>query len=322
MPSSSSSFSSHSGSLLSPSTALDALKSLYTRAPTSAHLLLTFLASYTFTLARADYAKFIAIGNGGLLPYNALGWIMSLLMRPIVLSPARMINPNALPAPEPADTFLPADLPTRAAPRPTCYGIAPQRQLDGISPHKAAYTTALNDLLAELVSAEPDKMYLAPSSLEGGSIPALFCSACSSTSAGVAAGGKGEGEGDGEARSPTAKLYLSGMPKGEFAHIHRHDGSVHVVLSPADARAALDKGWGQLHSLSGLAYRGFWLPSLLRTWRPPPTASHNTPPRRALGPPPTYTFLYAPRSDAELETVKTLIRAAARFSAGVGGGAA
>lgn len=77
-------------------------------------------------------------------------------------------------------------------------------------------------------------------------------------------------------------LWLTGTDH-EIGHLHPSDGSLHVVLAPADAQTAIDLGWGQLHPLAGV-------------------------PR--LGLPAGYTLLYPPRSIADLAAIRTLLDAA------------
>lgn len=74
---------------------------------------------------------------------------------------------------------------------------------------------------------------------------------------------------------------------GEIAHIHPSDGSMHMVLSPSDAKQVLTHQWGELHSLAGFMNR---LPS-------------------------TYTFIYAPRTDEDFSTVKRILDASIAFMA-------
>jgi hypothetical protein len=37
--------------------------------------------------------------------------------------------------------------------------------------------------------------------------------------------------------------------KGEVDHIHPGDGSMHLITSPSDTATAIERGWGELHSL-------------------------------------------------------------------------
>ena len=72
---------------------------------------------------------------------------------------------------------------------------------------------------------------------------------------------------------------------GEIAHIHPSDGSMHMILSACDAKTVLDSHWGELHSLAGLFNR---LPT-------------------------SYTFVYAPRNEADLEAIQRILSASVTF---------
>lgn len=72
---------------------------------------------------------------------------------------------------------------------------------------------------------------------------------------------------------------------GEIAHIHPSDGSMHMILSASDAKTVLESQWGELHALAGLFNR---LPT-------------------------TYTFVYAPRHDADLEAIRRILSASVTF---------
>jgi hypothetical protein len=77
-----------------------------------------------------------------------------------------------------------------------------------------------------------------------------------------------------------------GPPEGfmvgtEFAHLHGpDDGSLHMALPPEVARAAIDRGWAELHPLA-----------------------------RAGRLPETLVMVYGPRDADELETVWSLVTA-------------
>jgi len=83
--------------------------------------------------------------------------------------------------------------------------------------------------------------------------------------------------------APELPVHADGQVSGgEVGHIHA-DGSLHVVLAPADAAVAIDRGWGQLHPAVG----------------------------RAAGLPATYVLVYAPRNADEVKVVERLLDAAA-----------
>jgi hypothetical protein len=72
----------------------------------------------------------------------------------------------------------------------------------------------------------------------------------------------------------------------EIGHMHGSDGSLHLNLAPKDAKLVLERGWGQRHPLAGtVLYLGD-------------------------------VMVYAPKSEDELEVVKKITRAAAKFMLG------
>jgi hypothetical protein len=78
--------------------------------------------------------------------------------------------------------------------------------------------------------------------------------------------------------------------RNEIAHLHTSDGSMHVSISPLDAKLVIERGWGQRFGLSG---------SIL---------------------PFTYTMIYAPRAgpeeDEDVKVVGAIIRAGVKFMLG------
>ncbi|KYG41950.1 hypothetical protein M433DRAFT_74820, partial [Acidomyces richmondensis BFW] len=78
--------------------------------------------------------------------------------------------------------------------------------------------------------------------------------------------------------------YLAETARREIAHIHASDLSAHVVLSLADAREVVAKGWGERHRASGTRL----LP---------------------LG----YTMVYVPRTVEEVEVCVEIIRAGVEY---------
>jgi hypothetical protein len=76
------------------------------------------------------------------------------------------------------------------------------------------------------------------------------------------------------------------MVDREFAHLHPSpDHSLHAMLPPDVAQAAIDAGWAELHPVA-----------------------------RAGLLPPTAVMLYAPRDEAELAVVERLVGASHRFA--------
>lgn len=84
---------------------------------------------------------------------------------------------------------------------------------------------------------------------------------------------------------------------GEICHVHPSDGSMHMTLHPADARAVLEAGWGERHPIS----RGGWFERFV---------------------PGGFVMVYAPRNEDEVETALEIVRAAAWFVGGGGEGLA
>lgn len=81
---------------------------------------------------------------------------------------------------------------------------------------------------------------------------------------------------------------------GEVAHIHETgDHSLHVVLSPADAKKVIEAGWGQRHAFAG------WKPLGGRL-------------EKIVDIPATYLLIYTPRTSDEIEIVLEIVKAAMR----------
>jgi Luciferase len=77
------------------------------------------------------------------------------------------------------------------------------------------------------------------------------------------------------------------LGKREIGHFHPWDGSLHIVLDPGLAEAAVTAGWAEVHpvALAGLAARN-------------------------------RVMLYGPRNEAEVDIIFSLIAAAVRRAAG------
>ncbi|MEP7322535.1 MAG: fumarylacetoacetate hydrolase family protein [Saprospiraceae bacterium] len=73
---------------------------------------------------------------------------------------------------------------------------------------------------------------------------------------------------------------------GEIAHIHPHDGSMHMTyLSASDAKKIIEAGWGELHGLAGSDRLSA-----------------------------TYVMIYSPRDEKELNITKQILEAAIKFA--------
>ena len=75
----------------------------------------------------------------------------------------------------------------------------------------------------------------------------------------------------------------------EFAHIHPHpdNGSMHVKLAAADAKAVVEAGWGEDHYL---VTQGYYPPGLI--------------------------MVFSPRDDDELVTMKQIVAQSYAFATG------
>ncbi|KAL2410508.1 hypothetical protein ABEF95_012005 [Exophiala dermatitidis] len=85
--------------------------------------------------------------------------------------------------------------------------------------------------------------------------------------------------------------------KGELGHIHG-EASVHLYFSPADAKVIVEKGWAERHRCARTQPWYFG-------WK-----------KYMFGIGDTFLFVYVPRNDEELDVLKTLLWASARFMTG------
>jgi hypothetical protein len=123
-------------------------------------------------------------------------------------------------------------------------------------------------LIPTLGSSHPDLFEIRASQTEGGTISALYARA------------------DNPKLNPIAKKPFFTLDK-EIAHVHPQDNSLHVWLSEADAKAVIEKGWGERFVVS-LAPKGF-------------------------------VMVYAPRNEDELRTVECIVNGAAKWISGTDG---
>lgn len=86
------------------------------------------------------------------------------------------------------------------------------------------------------------------------------------------------------------------ISRGEIGHIH-HDASVHLYFSPADAKVLIEKNWAERHRLA-------------RT--KPFIGMVNM-----FGVAGTYSMIYGPRDERELETMKVILENSVKFMTGV-----
>ena len=123
----------------------------------------------------------------------------------------------------------------------------------------------LNNLMQTFASTAPFSEYIEtrPSKTEGGTGPAIYVKPAVKTI------------------NPVAhKIFY------EVAHVHPADHSLHVYVSPTDAKTVVGRGWGQRFPVTWLA-------------------------------PPSWIMVYAPRDERELEVVKEIVRAAVCHAVGM-----
>jgi len=72
----------------------------------------------------------------------------------------------------------------------------------------------------------------------------------------------------------------------EIGHIHKIDGSMHLILSPSDTKEVIEKGWGELHGLAGANSKAAK----------------------------TYMMIYSPRDENELAVTRQILEAAVKYA--------
>ncbi|OWZ74448.1 hypothetical protein AYX14_00095 [Cryptococcus neoformans] len=120
----------------------------------------------------------------------------------------------------------------------------------------------LHHLASKLQSEHPDILNLAPSKTEGGTGDAIYAKE------------------DLPTLNPKAKQVAY-----EIAHVHPADNSLHVHLSPRDAKKLIEKSWAERF------------------------------PVHELGPP-QWIMVYAPRNKEEIDLVEKIMKAAVGWVTG------
>jgi hypothetical protein len=217
-------------------------------APTKRRLGAALAAAAVLGIAefvRRDYRAWIALGEGGIAP-GARGWLKVTALRLAAADPTDL---SRLPAGSAHPRLR--NLPQRTGPRPRVgTHPVPHRQLDQESP--ASVVAALDNLFTAMLEQHAPAVVQRESGYEQHH-PALFADALVSAGA---------------------------SSTGEIAHYHRPQGSMHLHLRPEDARVVIERGWGELHGLSGKA-----------------------------GLPTSYAMIYAPRDRRELDVIEAILAA-------------
>ena len=247
--------------------------------PLSLGLLVLFLVPLVYHLYHIvldDYRFFLSLGPGG-IPSTPLGYLRICLLKLIVRHNV-LVPPPPLLASSPFHPYFRPGTPHPAlafarasGSRPRVAGIAPHRQLTQRGSDQDV--ARLHAAFEALAAARAALLATGRSCFEKHSL-ALFLTRLS-----TALGGEG----------PGAEVWWNrtcGAPP-EIAHLHGGDGSLHLTLHPADARAVMAAGWGERHPLAG----------------------------RLL--PAGYVMVYAPRGEREVELVMDIVRAGAWWVGGV-----
>ncbi|KAF2678625.1 hypothetical protein K458DRAFT_394676 [Lentithecium fluviatile CBS 122367] len=222
--------------------------------------------------AISDYRLFISYGPSG-VPHNAIGWLISTLMRPLGREQrsSDVYKDKKLPfADEPG--YLPADFPPPRRPERPNLGPhpIPQRQLDQL-PDADVRQKLIERFAALGTKAEQKGLVEVRQSLFEGHHTALFVSKTRDWHA------------------------LARQTRGEISHVHAGlDGSIHVVLHPADCNKLFETGWAQRHAFSGVGAIKLLVGASL---------------------PVNYVLCYAPRDEAELDIALAIVKASIQFMA-------
>ncbi|OLN83719.1 hypothetical protein CCHL11_08706 [Colletotrichum chlorophyti] len=241
-------------------------------------LLATLTATLSTTLllisAVRDYRAYIALGPGG-VPHNLAGWLfVTLAIRPFALPQASATATADYPSEGAHEDIL--DLPPRKGERATLGGIVPHRQLTQHAPEKMR--EFIQNLYANAATQNPSILEQKRSLYERHN-PALFVSS------------------DLLKNPPSSSDPLpetARVARGEISHPHA-DLSIHIYLSPADAKIAIDRGWAERHRLS--LPRSSWFANRYHVAD-------------------SYLMIYGPRDEEEMEVLAVFLRNAVRFMTG------
>ncbi|KAH7384657.1 hypothetical protein BKA66DRAFT_416665 [Pyrenochaeta sp. MPI-SDFR-AT-0127] len=209
-----------------------------------------------------DFKSWQSFGTGGTPPtlqgyLKIRRWGLYLLYKR-----QNLLDPS--PIPDTGTAYIkPQKVPDRVGVRPSLTRwTLPQRQYpEKITPVASAM---LHHLMQEFASTPAYSKYIEtrPSKTEGGTGPAIYVKQNVKTI------------------NPVAhKIFY------EVAHVHPAENSLHVYVSPQDAKFVLRRGWGQRFPVTWLA-------------------------------PPSWIMVYAPRNEEEVETVREIVRAAVCFAVG------
>ncbi|KAJ0304456.1 hypothetical protein COL5a_001104 [Colletotrichum fioriniae] len=256
----------------SPTSLTTLLHSLRNRS-TLPTLLTTLATPFLLWVAYRDYRAYIALGPGG-VPHNALGWLLVTLgLRPFALSKSSATWTGDYP--NHGSHAEIRELPERKGERAELSGIVPHRQLSQHAPEKMR--EFIENLFANAVTQNPSLLTTKLSLYERNN-PALFLHPQILSSL----------------TSSSSSQSTPVIARGEIAH-HHTDLSIHLYLSPADAKLAIQKRWAERHRLS--LPKGSFLANRLHLAD-------------------SYLMVYGPRDEGEMEVLAELLRCGVRFMTG------
>ncbi|KAJ7727326.1 hypothetical protein DFH07DRAFT_852051 [Mycena maculata] len=240
-------------------TGIDALVSYAHRHPRA--ITLAALTAVVTPLVVDNYRKFLGLGKSGLSPYGPLGWFVATTLtgfgRETVSTTEYERDANQ-------ERWLKVTVERRGVRPVTGWHCVPHRQLDRLPTEVIA--KRLEALFEKHATANPTLVEVVPSPHEKLD-PGMVIHP--------------------DIPSPHKEADQAWR---EIAHIHAADHSLHVVLSPADCKTAIDLGWAERHPLSGVS-RIFPLSS-------------------------GYLLVYAPRDEEELDVVERIIVASIGYMTG------
>ncbi|KAH7267810.1 uncharacterized protein BKA55DRAFT_556608 [Fusarium redolens] len=218
-----------------------------------------------------DYRDYLALGPGG-PPYNVKGWAwITFGIRPFALSKSGATYV----ADYPTEGSHPEikSLPRRKGERAILGGIAPHRQLSQHAPKQMR--TYIENLFANAARQHPSILETKKSLYERHHDALFVSQELLESRSGIL---------------PKTAI----IARGELGHGHP-DLSVHLYLSPADARVIIEKGWGERHRLS--VPETSWVKN-----------------KYAIAS--TYLMIYGPRDEKEMEVLRVILENSIRFMTG------
>lgn len=214
------------------------------------------LGTTLLVAAVVDFYSWVAFGTGG-TPPTVSGYLRITRFRFLrLLSNDDLRDASTLPTN--GLSYIDGQLRQRdRAPPRILRRTLPQRQYP--EPLDRAVYERLQGLPAKYATIYPEFLILAKSITEGGSTDAIFAK---------------------PVHDITARPHDKALGD-EIAHVHPEENSLHVWLTPTDARKVIEAGWGERFPLSSLSM-------VDKGW----------------------TFLYAPQSMKDVDVIEEIIKAA------------